>query len=271
MPELPEVETTCRGITPHISGHKVSDVIVRNRNLRWPVPARLKSLLVGQKVESVQRRGKYILLATGSGTVILHLGMSGSLRIVDNQAAVRKHDHVDMVFDNGKILRLHDPRRFGALLWTSKNPLQHELLTELGPEPLTDDFSAQYLHDVARNRKAAIKQLIMNSHVVVGVGNIYASEALFLAGIHPARAAHRLSLQRCELLVNAIKQVLTAAIKQGGTTLRDFVRENGEPGYFSQTLNVYGRAGEPCPKCGRPVSHKVMQQRSTYFCIHCQK
>jgi formamidopyrimidine-DNA glycosylase len=270
MPELPEVETTCRGIAPHIRGKKIRDVVVRNRNLRWPVPVRLKSLLTHQTIKNVQRRGKYILLTTDRGTVIMHLGMSGSLRIVDDKAAVRKHDHVDFVFDHGKILRLHDPRRFGAVLWTDKNPAEHELLNELGPEPLTDAFTAQYLHEAMRGRSAAIKSVIMNSHVVVGVGNIYASEALFLAGIHPARAANRISLLRCERLVSAIKQVLAAAIAQGGTTLRDFVRENGEPGYFAQTLNVYGRAGEPCSVCGKPVSHKVIQQRATYFCSHCQ-
>lgn len=271
MPELPEVETTCRGISPHILGQTVADIVIRQKQLRWPVTPGIRKGLLNQAITAVSRRGKYILLQAATGTAIIHLGMSGSLRIVDASADVRKHDHVDLVFANGKILRLHDPRRFGAVLWTREDPLQHGLLSELGPEPLTDDFSAEYLHSLSRHRKTSIKTFIMNSHVVVGVGNIYASEALFLAGIHPSRRADKISMPRYELLVKAIKKVLTASIKQGGTTLRDFVNENGQPGYFQQTLNVYGRAGEACPRCGKSITQSRHAQRSTFYCTHCQK
>jgi formamidopyrimidine-DNA glycosylase len=271
MPELPEVETTCRGIAPHILDQPVIDFVIRQKQLRWPVTPGLRKGLVNQVINSATRRGKYILLNTSAGSVILHLGMSGSLRIVDKTSPVRKHDHLDICFANGKVLRFHDPRRFGAVLWTTVDPLQHELLSELGPEPLTGDFSATYLHTLSRRRNTSIKSFIMNSHVVVGVGNIYASEALFLAGIHPARAANKISLPRYELLVDAIKEVLAASIKQGGTTLRDFVNEQGEPGYFQQTLNVYGRSGEPCRQCGKKISQTRQQQRSTFYCSHCQK
>jgi formamidopyrimidine-DNA glycosylase len=271
MPELPEVETTCRGISPHILGQTVSDIIIRQKQLRWPIPPGLKKNMTGQCISSVSRRGKYILLTTASGTAIIHLGMSGSLRIVDPATAVRKHDHVDFVLSNSKILRLHDPRRFGAVLWAKDNPLEHALLNELGPEPLTEDFTASYLHTLSRRRKASVKTFIMNSHVVVGVGNIYASEALFLAGILPTRRADKISLPRYELLVSAIKKVLAASIKQGGTTLRDFVNESGEPGYFQQTLNVYGRDGESCKHCGTLISVSRQLQRSTFYCKHCQK
>ncbi len=270
MPELPEVETTRRGIEPHILHNLVSDVIIRQKQLRWPIPAAIKSGLTGQGINQVTRRGKYLLLHTDKGTAIIHLGMSGSLRIVDTQTAARKHDHVDIVFTNGKILRLHDPRRFGALLWTKKNPQQHELLKNLGPEPLDDVFSADYLYAMSRSRKSAIKTFIMNSHIVVGVGNIYANEALFLAGISPRRRADKITRPRYEKLVAAIKQVLAAAIKQGGTTLRDFVREDGQPGYFQQTLNVYGKAGGPCPHCGASIKQFKQQQRSSYYCTQCQ-
>lgn len=270
MPELPEVETTRRGIEPHVLNNIVSDVIIRHKQLRWPVPAALKSGLQQQRIEQVSRRGKYLLLHCANGTAIIHLGMSGSLRIVEAGTPVRKHDHVDILFGNGKILRLHDPRRFGAMLWTRQDPQQHELLKALGPEPLDDNFSADYLYQLSRKRKVAIKALIMNSHVVVGVGNIYANEALFLAGISPRRRADKISQPRYEKLVMAIKQVLAAAIKQGGTTLRDFVREDGNPGYFQQTLNVYGKTGEPCPHCGQPIKQLRQQQRSSFYCSHCQ-
>lgn len=271
MPELPEVETTCRGIAPHIQNQMVGDIIIRQKQLRWPITPGLKKGLSQQIISSVTRRGKYILLHTLAGTAIIHLGMSGSLRIVDSGTAARKHDHVDLIFTNGKILRLHDPRRFGALLWTTDDPLQHELLTKLGPEPLTDEFTADFLHALSRRRKTSIKTFIMNSHVVVGVGNIYASEALFVAGIHPSRRTDKISLARFALLVAAIKNVLAASIKQGGTTLRDFVNEQGQPGYFQQTLNVYGRAGEACKQCGHPITQTRTLQRSTFYCSHCQK
>ena len=271
MPELPEVETTCRGIAPHIQDQIVKDIIIRQKQLRWPITPGLKKGITGQSIKEIWRRGKYILLQTATGTAIIHLGMSGSLRIVDQTIAVRKHDHVDFIFANGKVLRLHDPRRFGALLWTTADPMDHELLCDLGPEPLTTDFSAPYLHALSRRRKASIKTFIMNSHVVVGVGNIYASESLFLAGIHPSRRADKISLARYELLVSAIKKVLAASIKQGGTTLRDFVNESGQPGYFQQTLNVYGRDGEACKQCGKPIIQIRTLQRSTFYCRHCQK
>lgn len=271
MPELPEVETTCRGIAPHILGQSISEIIIRQKQLRWPITPGIKKDLTNQSIVSVSRRGKYILLQTAAGTAILHLGMSGSLRIVDKSAAIRKHDHVDICFANQKILRFHDPRRFGAILWVTGDPLQHALLSDLGPEPLTEEFTADYLHALSRRRKVSIKTFIMNSHVVVGVGNIYASESLFLAGIHPSRAAEKISLARYALLVKAIKKILAASIKQGGTTLRDFVNENGEPGYFQQTLNVYGRNGEPCPTCGKAITKSNQQQRSTFYCSHCQK
>jgi len=271
MPELPEVETTRRGIEPHVQGQTVRDVIVRQPQLRWPVPKALARKLVAQKIDAVERRGKYLLMRTQAGTAILHLGMSGSLRIVDARVPPETHDHLDIVFTNGQALRLRDPRRFGAALWTETDPLAHKLLEPLGPEPLSDAFDTDYLYAKSRGRKGSIKEFIMNSHVVVGVGNIYASESLFRAGINPKRAAGRVSRARYEALVKAIKDVLVEAIKQGGTTLRDFVREDGQPGYFRIRLKVYDRAGEPCPVCGTPIKQLVQGQRSTYYCPVCQR
>jgi len=270
MPELPEVETTCRGIAPHVEGRAVSDVIVRNHQLRWPVPRGLKQKLTGHKIQSVSRRAKYLLLTFEHGTLILHLGMSGSLRIIDASAAVEKHDHVDIVLDNKRALRLTDPRRFGSVLWTRDDPGQHELIAHLGPEPLSDDFNVEYLFQCSRGRKSSIKQFIMDGKIVVGVGNIYASESLFLAGINPKRQTGKVSHERMTKLVEAIKQVLAAAIEQGGTTLRDFVGGDGKPGYFAQQLNVYGREGEPCRVCGTAIKQFVQGQRSTYHCTKCQ-
>lgn len=270
MPELPEVETTCRGIAPHITGRTVNDVIVRNHQLRWPVPRGLRQKLSGHKIRSVTRRAKYLLLTFEHGTLILHLGMSGSLRIIDASIAAGKHDHVDIVLDNKRVLRLTDPRRFGAVLWTRNDPEQHELIAHLGPEPLSDNFNADYLFQRSRGRKSSIKQFIMDGKIVVGVGNIYASESLFLAGINPKRQAGKVSHERMTKLVDAIKQVLAAAIKQGGTTLRDFVGGDGKPGYFAQQLNVYGREGEPCRICGTTIKQFVQGQRSTYQCTKCQ-
>ena len=270
MPELPEVETSRRGIEPHILRQKITQVIIRQKQLRWPVPTKLPSLLKGQTINSVQRRGKYLLLNTDKGTLIIHLGMSGSLRITDNKTPAEKHDHFDLVFNNKKVLRLRDPRRFGAVLWTSKPVEQHKLIRELGPEPLSAEFNADYLHELATGRKLAIKSFIMNSHIVVGVGNIYANEALFMAGINPKRMASRISYPRYQRLVESIKQVLAAAIEQGGTTLRDFTRQDGKPGYFQQKLYVYGKAGEPCPSCGSEIKQFRQQQRSSYYCPHCQ-
>jgi len=270
MPELPEVETTRRGIEPHILGNTLSRVVVRNARLRWPVPRQLNRTLAGQSVQSLQRRGKYLLLGFASGTVIIHLGMSGSLRVLDCTAPQQKHDHVDFQFQNGQCLRLRDPRRFGAVLYTSKDPLQHKLLAGLGPEPLEPGFSGEHLFRRSRGKTIAVKLFIMNSRIVVGVGNIYANEALFLAGIHPRRSAGRVSAERYGRLAQAIKTVLRAAIKAGGTTLRDFTAEDGRPGYFQQQLHVYGKAGEPCSRCGTAIRHVSLGQRATYYCPHCQ-
>jgi formamidopyrimidine-DNA glycosylase len=272
MPELPEVETTRRGIAPHVEGRTVQGVVVRDARLRWPVPSRrLKKELVGQTVARLTRRGKYLLLATPAGTLILHLGMSGSLRLVTGEEAPQKHDHVDILFDHGQCLRLRDPRRFGAVLWTSRKPEQHPLLRDLGPEPLSDAFHADYLWQRSRGRRIPVKAFIMDSKVVVGVGNIYANEALFAAGIHPRAVAGKISRERYGRLVAAIKAVLAAAVAQGGTTLRDFVNGEGRPGYFQQSLQVYGRAGEACHRCQGTIRLSQQGQRATYYCPHCQR
>ena len=271
MPELPEVETTRSGIAPHITGQTVAKVIVRQPRLRWPVPARIKSALPGHSIVEVQRRGKYLLLQTTAGCVIIHLGMSGSLRLLPADQPAMAHDHVDIVFSNGQALRLRDPRRFGAVLWTTQSPYQHSLLRSLGPEPLSEEFTADYLFQRSRKRKIAIKALIMDSKIVVGVGNIYASESLFLAGIRPTTAAGRISRARYALLVEAIKTILARAIASGGTTLRDFINGEGKPGYFKQQLHVYGRAGEDCLQCGTPIKHLQQGQRATYYCAQCQR
>jgi len=270
MPELPEVETTRRGIEPHVVGCKVRKVIVRERALRWPVPARLQSELSGQYIDSVDRRGKYLLLKTSAGTAILHLGMSGSLRVVDSAQRAGKHDHVDIALEGNTSLRLTDPRRFGSIHWTRREPLQHPLLVNLGPEPLTDDFDGDYLYTQAVGRRVAVKQFLMDSHTVVGVGNIYANESLFLAGIHPQRAAGRISRSRYGRLATAMKRVLEESLQQGGTTLRDFRNGDGKPGYFKQYLRVYGREGQPCLTCHQPLRQRQQGQRSTYFCPRCQ-
>jgi len=270
MPELPEVETTCRGILPHVNQQTLTRLVVRNPNLRWPVPDFLAQEVQGQVIKAVNRRGKYILLELNSGEIMIHLGMSGSLRIVDQDKPVMKHDHVDFCFSNGKALRLTDPRRFGSVLWQPQNE-HHELLYKLGPEPLSEQFNSEYLKAACDGRKAAIKQVIMDSKVVVGVGNIYATEALFLAKIDPRRAAGNISLARLERLVEYIKVVLAAAIEQGGTTLKDFVGSDGKPGYFKQKLNVYGRKGGPCVECMAPLTEVRLGQRSTVFCKHCQR
>jgi formamidopyrimidine-DNA glycosylase len=270
MPELPEVETTRRGITPHIQGHVIQQIIVRDRRLRWPVPRDLNAKLRGHTIQTVERRGKYLLLTTEVGSLIIHLGMSGSLRVLACDTPCEKHDHVDIVFETKQCLRLRDPRRFGAVLFTEGDPLQHELLRALGPEPLSSAFSGEYLFNKSRKRTASIKAFIMDSHIVVGVGNIYANEALFAAGIHPRRAAGKVTREKYALLIQAIKDVLRAAIKAGGTTLRDFTSSDGKPGYFRQALQIYGREGEPCPKCGKPISQAVIAQRASYYCTHCQ-
>ena len=270
MPELPEVETTCRGVAPHLVGRRIVAVDVRERRLRWPVSAEVDSL-DGEVVSSVSRRGKYLLIAVESGTLIVHLGMSGSLRVADPELEWRKHDHLALRLDSGKELRFHDPRRFGCVLFCGGDPGEHKLLRELGPEPLGEEFDGAYLADLATGKKVAIKQFVMNSQVVVGVGNIYACEALSLAGIHPGRAAGKVSQARLAKLVAAIKKVLREAIEQGGTTLRDFVNEAGEPGYFKQSLRVYGREREACGGCGAAVRRIVQGGRSTFYCSKCQR
>jgi len=271
VPELPEVETTRRGIEPHIKGRKVKKLVVRQAQLRWPIPDTLSAVLPGRKIIDVQRRGKYLLLKSAPGTLLIHLGMSGSLRVLDSEVPPAKHDHVDMLMDNNRILRYTDPRRFGCWLWQTGDPQQHPLLLSLGPEPLDDEFDGDYLWQRSRGRSAPVKTFIMDSHVVVGVGNIYANEALFLAGISPRRKAKNISWQRYEILVKAIKTVLSRAIQVGGTTLRDFTNSDGDPGYFKQSLQVYGRGGESCRKCGAELKEIRLGQRSTVYCINCQK
>lgn len=270
MPELPEVETACRGIAPHLIGQRIAGVTVRERRLRWPIPAALVKNLPGQVVRTVWRRGKYILIGADTGTLLLHLGMSGSVRIVACRTPPRKFDHVDIALANGQCLRLRDPRRFGSLLWTSGDPLRHKLLKNLGPEPLGPDFSGAHLYQAARGRKLAVRDFLMNTRVLAGVGNIYANEALFLAGIRPNRAAGKISRERYERLALAIRETLEKAIRAGGTTLRDFQNADGLPGYFQQTLNVYGRKGEPCPVCRRPIRARKLGQRSAFYCPSCQ-
>jgi formamidopyrimidine-DNA glycosylase len=271
MPELPEVETTLRGIAPHIENQTVHHLIIRQPRLRWPVPDNLEALISGCKIRAISRRAKYLLFDLGSGSLIIHLGMSGSLRILTEDKTPEKHDHLDFVFINGVLMRFHDPRRFGSVLWTELPVNQHPLLKSLGPEPLLSDFDGNYLYQLSNHRMTPVKSFIMDSHVVVGVGNIYANEALFMAGIHPTRPAGRISLQRYRLLASNIKTVLQNAIEQGGTTLRNFVNETGNPGYFKQKLRVYGRAGQPCLICQKPLTEIRMNNRTTVFCSKCQK
>ena len=271
MPELPEVETTRRGLEPHLTGRRIARVAVRHRGLRWKVRADLPRLLIGRTIRRLDRRSKYLLIECDGGWLIVHLGMSGSLRVVPADLPPGKHDHIDIVLDSGKALRLTDPRRFGAVLWCEGDVAQHELLRGLGPEPLGSEFDGGYLYRATRRRSAAIKLVIMDSHVVVGVGNIYASEALFRAGIKPQLAANRLSKPRGEKLVQAIRQTLREAIKKGGSSLRDFVGSDGEPGYFQQHYFVYGRAGEPCRVCGSTIRQVKQGQRSSFYCPACQK
>lgn len=270
MPELPEVETTLRGIKPHVLGQRINGVEVRERRLRWPIPKSVDGL-VGSKIIALSRRGKYLLLEICSGTLILHLGMSGSLRIVGRLTDWRKHDHVEFCLSSGKVLRFHDPRRFGCVLFCKSDPMKHRLIRRLGPEPLSDQFTGAYLLGKARGKAVSIKQFIMSSHLVVGIGNIYACEVLHLAGIHPKRAAGRIAPERHDKLVAAIKNVLKKSIQMGGTTLRDFLHEDGQPGYFKQSLMVYGREGESCRSCGNDVRRIIQSGRSTFYCNHCQR
>jgi len=270
MPELPEVETSRRGIAPWVVDQVVEHVLVRERRLRWPVPHHFEQKLTGQPVHTLTRRAKYLLFGTDAGTALLHLGMSGSVRIIDPDEPPGKHDHVDFTMSNGKALRFRDPRRFGSLLWIDHGET-HPLLSNLGPEPLDDSFDGDYLWRRAQGRRVSIKQFLMNGQIVVGVGNIYASEALFVAGIHPTRQAQRVSAERMALLARSVKDVLQRAIDAGGTTLRDFHGGTGEPGYFRQQLGVYGRAGRPCRRCKKPLRAIVQGQRSTFYCTNCQR
>jgi formamidopyrimidine-DNA glycosylase len=281
MPELPEVETTRRGLAPHVEGRRVKAVTLRRADLRWPIPDEITRQLPGQRINAVRRRAKYLLFDTAAGSALLHLGMSGSLRVLPASTPLREHDHVDIVLHGGarvgdgdgaaaRVLRFNDPRRFGCLLWQAPGET-HPLLRGLGPEPLSEDFDGDYLFARSRGRRAPVKAFLMDQRVVVGVGNIYAAEALFGAGVSPLREAGRVSRERYRLLAEEIKRVLLHAITRGGTTLRDFLAPDGAPGYFEQELSAYGRGGEPCPRCGRPLKQAWLAQRATVWCGHCQR
>ncbi|WLD58317.1 bifunctional DNA-formamidopyrimidine glycosylase/DNA-(apurinic or apyrimidinic site) lyase [Salinispirillum sp. LH 10-3-1] len=270
MPELPEVETTRRGIAPHIEGKRLSQWLVREPRLRWPIEPQWPNLVAGQTVYRVTRRSKYLVLHLDQGQILAHLGMSGQFRIVPTGAALEKHDHCDWIMEDGTLIRYRDPRRFGAILYTP-DWTTHPLITKLGPEPLSDDFTSEYLYSQLRKRRGPIKTALMDASLVVGVGNIYANEALFEAGIHPTRACDRISLARCESLTAHIKTVLARAIDQGGTTLRDYVSATGQAGYFRIELKVYGRKGEPCVTCAEPLREIRMAGRSTVYCVSCQR
>jgi formamidopyrimidine-DNA glycosylase len=270
MPELPEVETVRRGIAPHLVGKGICRVVLRTEKLRLPIPLGLDSRLSGQSILALERRGKYLLIRCSSGTLILHLGMSGNLRLITAALPMGKHDRLDLVLDSGLSLRFIDPRRFGTVVWTEDDPLSHPLLAAHGPEPLGDDFSGDYLYGKSRGRTRAIKQLIMDSQILAGVGNIYANEALFRAAILPGTAAGKLSATQCQRLADAIKEVLTDAIACGGSTLDDFLGYEGKPGYFPMKFAVYGRSGSPCPICSAPIQQSRLGGRSTYFCSNCQ-
>lgn len=269
MPELPEVEVCRLGITPHIVKQQVSDVVVRHKTLRWPIPDEVKSI-TGHQVISVNRRSKYLLIKFSHGTLLIHLGMSGTIRVIEHTVPVVKHDHFDVVFEHGKTLRLNDPRRFGAVLWFPEHIDEQGILSKLGPEPLSDDFYHGYLFEKAKNRKVPIKTFLMSNPVVVGVGNIYANEALFKAGILPTAAAGSISKKKFNLLTDIIKEVLAEAITQGGTTLKDFTQSDGKPGYFAQKLQVYGRAGKKCYVCDSVLEEIRQSNRSSVFCPSCQ-
>lgn len=271
MPELPEVETTRRSVAPHVIGRRIARLIVYDPRLRWPVPADLPKKLEGQTVDDVSRRSKYLLFRIGDGTLLVHLGMTGSLRIHTRAADRLLHDHVDMVFGDGSLLRYHDPRRFGAMLWAADPAMAHPLLRDLGPEPFDAAFDADYLYRATRSRSAAIKLALMDNHVVVGVGNIYASESLFRAGIRPATRANKVSRPRLARLVETVRAVLSEAIAKGGSTLRDYVDASGEPGYFQLDYFVYGREGEPCRTCGTPIRNRRLGARASFYCPRCQR
>ena len=269
MPELPEVETTRLGIAPHLLGRRIAKLVIRQPKLRWPIPQPLIACMPGQRIESIERRAKYLLVHTVAGSALLHLGMSGSLRVLDSGTPADKHDHYDWLLDSGRILRFTDPRRFGSLLWQPLGSM-HALLAHLGAEPLSDDFDGDYLWRLSRGRAASVKTFIMDQAIVVGVGNIYAAEALFAAGIHPRRKAGSVSRARYALLAEAIQRILKVAIKRGGTTLRDFISPDGVPGYFEQELTVYGRTDQPCRNCATAIRVITLGQRSTFYCPSCQ-
>jgi formamidopyrimidine-DNA glycosylase len=302
MPELPEVETTRRGLAPHLEGRRIVDVTLRRPDLRWPIPREIEVLLPSQTITAIRRRAKYLLMDTDAGSAIWHLGMSGSMRVLPAETPVQAHDHVDLLIgdDAGsvraptpalprvrgreqsgsgigkhvsqgmRVLRFNDPRRFGCLLWQPPGET-HELLRDLGPEPLSDDFSGELLFERSRGRKAPVKAFLMDQKIVVGVGNIYAAEALFAAGVSPLRAAGKVSRERYEVIATEVRRILAYAIQRGGTTLRDFLSPDGAPGYFEQELSAYGRGGEPCPRCGRPLKQAMLAQRATVWCGHCQR
>lgn len=275
MPELPEVETTRRGLAPHLEGRRITSVTLRRPDLRWPIPREIVDLLPTSTITAVRRRAKYLLMDTEIGTAIWHLGMSGSMRVLPVDTPVRAHDHVDLGIEgkgrsDARVLRFNDPRRFGCLLWQAPGET-HELLRELGPEPLSDDFDGDYLFERSRGRNVAVKAFLMDQKIVVGVGNIYVAEALFAAGVSPTRAAGKVSRERYAAIAEAIRAILDYAIRRGGTTLRDFISPDGAPGYFEQELSVYGRGGLPCPRCGRALKQSMLAQRATTWCGHCQK
>lgn len=271
MPELPEVETTCRGIRPHIDGQTITHVDVHNGSLRWPVSDQIYALR-DASISAVNRRAKYILIELSSGQhILLHLGMSGSLRISRSEDELRKHDHLVFYLSNGLEMRLHDPRRFGCALWIEADYQKHPLLAKLGPEPLSDSFTLPQFLQSSAKRDRPIKLHIMDNTTVVGVGNIYACEALHLAAINPKRSANKISKLRLTKLYESIRFVLTRSIEQGGTTLKDFLQSDGQPGYFKQQLTVYDREAKPCQTCGNPVKRIVLGQRSTFYCAKCQR
>ena len=270
MPELPEVETTRTGLAPHVVGRTVVATTLRRPDLRWPIAGEVVDLLPGHRIDAVRRRAKYLLLDSAVGSALLHLGMSGSLRVLPGDTPVRPHDHVDIALDDGRVLRFNDPRRFGCLLWQPPGQV-HPLLAGLGPEPLSEAFDGDHLFVLSRGRSAPVKAFLMDQRVVVGVGNIYVAEALFAAGISPLRPAGRISRERYARLAEAVKAILAYAITRGGTTLRDFISPDGAPGYFEQELSAYGRGGEPCPRCGRPLRQATIGQRTTVWCGHCQR
>jgi formamidopyrimidine-DNA glycosylase len=270
MPELPEVETSLRGVTPYIEKQIVTKVIIRHPTLRWPIPPELPHLIEQQTLNSLSRRAKYLLFHFKTGTLLIHLGMSGSLRVITANSPIQKHDHFDLFFANNKGIRLTDPRRFGAVLWLGLAPYEHTLLAKLGPEPLSDNFTGTYLYQVSRNKKVSIKQFLMNQKIVTGIGNIYCTEVLFDSGINPIRSAGNISLTRYQILVKNIKKTLTLAIEKGGTSLRDFVGSDGKPGYFKQELNIYGYSGKPCINCQNILIDIKQANRTTVYCKHCQ-